>query len=158
MASPSGLSILASFAAIAQALGVAVPLSRHLFSGTAVPVTDGVTPVVTASAVAPPTVAAGQVDPKYALIGFDECEDRGFSIKHITDGFSDMIKMIGRDPLQPQPIDKYPPIDWVSAAAIDFWGPAEKSKNYREDIKANLDRAAAVTYQSWWNPAAPRLQ
>jgi len=162
MASPSGFIILTIYIAIFQVIVVAVPWSPHLFSGTAVPATDGATSVVIASAnptsSAPPTTATGQVDPEYALTGFDKCTERGFDISHIKDGFSDMIRMIGRDQFQPEPINNYPPIDWVSAAAIDFWGPAEKSKNYREDIKANLDRAAAVTYQSWWNPAAPRLQ
>ena len=47
-----------------------------------------------------PTIASGQIDPEYALIGFDECVKRGFSIERIKDGFSDMIDMIGRDEMQ----------------------------------------------------------
>lgn len=58
--------------------------------------------------------------------------------------------MIGRDELQPLHIDRYPPIDWVSAAAIDFWGqwlaqaeggqgsdPVDNAENYALFMLAN---------------------
>ena len=89
-----------------------------------------------ADQLAPSRVATnGEVNVDYALTGFKDCKKPGFDEQKIRDGFKEMIEMIGRNPSKPVPIDEYPPIDWKSAAAMDFWGPAEKSLAWRDHIK-----------------------
>ena len=75
--------------------------------------------------------ASGIVSPQYKLKGFDKCTEQGFDIQHIKDGFTEMIEMILNNPYNTD----YPEVRWVSAAAIDFFGPAEKSTDWRDHIQ-----------------------
>lgn len=108
----------------------------------------------------------GDVNATYRLHGYEGCSAN--QIDQIKSGFSDMVIMVmSKDGIIP----KYPAINWNSAVAQEFWGPAERNLNYREQIQSkvqggsvytqyadinadNLNRLAAVTYQYRLNPFA----
>jgi hypothetical protein len=99
------------------------------------------------------TSSNGTISPQYALTGFEGCTvEEGMDPQWIKDGFSEMITMI-----QGSFLGYYPSIDWNGGAAQDYWGPYSRNADWRSKIKANLNRAASVSYQYWLNPFAPRL-
>ena len=92
--------------------------------------------------VATQSSASGNVSADYVLTGFDECVKRGFDINHIKDGFSEMIEMLAperHDPFVPAKFPEYWGDDWRTSSFIDFWGPSEKSEEWREHIKGMVE-------------------
>jgi hypothetical protein len=128
------------------------------------------------SAESPTSTAApdtsGDVNAEYKLWGYDGCSSS--QINDIKSGFSEMVIMVmGEGTI----ITKYPKIDWNSAVAQDFWGPAERNRVYRDLIQSetekrrllyfaacanvgpeNLDRLASVSYDFWIDSSASWLQ
>ena len=113
---------------------------------------------------APDIRKPGDVNASYRLRGYEGCS--AYQIDEIKGGLSDMVHMI-----DPTPRGRYKDFDWNSALAQDFWGPAERNRLYRAQIKGNarremlrrfvpfvdleagnLDRLAGVTYNWWLNP------
>jgi hypothetical protein len=110
----------------------------------------------------------GDFKASYRLHGYEGCA--AYQIDQIKEGYSNMITMVdGTGSV----FTTYKPFDWNSAVAQDFWGPAERNRLYRPQIKgkaqkevlicftpsvdfesANLDRLAAVTYDFRLNPFA----
>ena len=82
----------------------------------------------------------GTVDADYKLGDWMKCTP--LQKESIKDGFSEMIDMIGRDYKFPDdPPDKrtYYYVDWTSAVAIDFFGPAATiDKETRRDILGTI--------------------
>ena len=76
-----------------------------------------------------------EINIDYYLSGFTDCKKRGYDVNKIKEGFREMITLIGRDEDLARPIDHYPPIDWKSGSAMDFWGPWERSNDWRTHIK-----------------------
>nr|POF17946.1 hypothetical protein CFP56_13357 [Quercus suber] len=134
------------------------PMTRYLlcltafchlvFAGSSSSASSTLAPTTTVIALE--TGSPGVISPNYALTGFDECTTD--QITAIKNGFTDMITLLMADDY-----GHYPTVDWNGAAAQDFFGPWEKNNGFREDLVANFNRAAAVTYQWWLNPFATRL-
>jgi hypothetical protein len=114
---------------------------------------------------------SGDVHAEYKLWEYDGCSSS--QINTIKSGFSEMVIMVGG---KGGIIRSYPTVDWNSAVAQDFWGPAERNRVYRDLIQGemgerpivyfaaianvrpeNLDRLASVTYDWRINPFADSL-
>lgn len=74
------------------------------------------------------------------LVGFDECST--FQMNFIKAAFDEFMVMVpeeynsGTD--ESGPSHYYPWIDWQSAPAIDFLGPANRGKEYRSKIQGEF--------------------
>ncbi|KAM0716045.1 hypothetical protein Q7P37_008559 [Cladosporium fusiforme] len=123
----------------------------HVLAIAAQSSTSSTQPSITSPPEGLETSDPGVVSPNYALRGWEGCSPD--QIAAIKEGFSDMITMVmGNDNKY-----RYPKIDWNSAAAQDYWGPAERNHLFREHITENLDRLASVTYNYWLNPFAQTM-
>lgn len=75
------------------------------------------------------------VNANYRLNGYEGCS--AYQIDQIKDGYSSMILTVdGTRGVFPG----YKPFDWNSAVAQDFWGPAERNRLYRAQIKGRAQR------------------
>lgn len=98
----------------------------------------------------------------FTLTGFNGCElsqerespslPKGEWKRRIIAGFEDRIEMVGyhwqhfgRDWIR-----VYPNVDWSSAAAIDYFGPAHSVENFRADIQARLNVQSSMVLKEWW--------
>ncbi|EPE35633.1 hypothetical protein GLAREA_11333 [Glarea lozoyensis ATCC 20868] len=93
-------------------------------------------------------------DPSYYLDGYEGCD--GPQELAIKDAFTEAIQLIGGTEV---PVDatgsmitEYPAFEWTSAGAIEYFGPAERTEEYRYTVKGNLDRAAKVQHTWRWLP------
>lgn len=78
---------------------------------------------------------SGDVNATYRLRGYEGCSAN--QIDQIKSGFSEMVIMVmGKGNIY----TTYPAIDWNSAVAQDFWGPAERNLMYREHIQSKVSR------------------
>jgi hypothetical protein len=93
-----------------------------------------------ASTNVPDTSKLGDVNADYKLWGYDGCSSA--QINAIRSGFADMVIMVmGEGTIS----TKYPTIDWNSAVAQDFWGPADRNRLYRQQIKGEAKRVCCRT-------------
>ncbi|GIZ45672.1 hypothetical protein CKM354_000882900 [Cercospora kikuchii] len=82
------------------------------------------------------------------LIGYEGCDKIPNGHAFLREGFESMNKLaMPMDPINRGDPQRYKPIDWKSAAAIEFFGPGYKTGQfdvYRETIQKNMDRLAST--------------
>ncbi|EHK96655.1 hypothetical protein M7I_7635 [Glarea lozoyensis 74030] len=78
-------------------------------------------------------------DPSYYLDGYEGCD--GPQELAIKDAFTEAIQLIGGTEV---PVDatgsmitEYPAFEWTSAGAIEYFGPAERTEEYRYTVKGS---------------------
>jgi hypothetical protein len=80
------------------------------------------------------TDTSGDVHAEYKLRGYEGCS--ASQIDAIKSGFAEMVIMVGG---KGGIIRSYPKVDWNSAVAQDFWGPAERNRLYRDLIQGKTE-------------------
>lgn len=100
-----------------------------------------------------------------SLVGFDECNKWqkvlepslpiGVWKSMIVQGFKDRGQMIGKEwreiPFDPSRYEPwYGAVDWQSAAAIEYFGPAFSTGYLRDQIQGKLDTQAGMVQARWW--------
>jgi hypothetical protein len=105
--------------------------------------------------------ASGNVTTNWVkLRGFEGCKansrKHGTTVnwkKWIIDGFKEhdtmSIKEVKYDHPGGPTYMGYPDVNWLSAPAIEFFGPGYMNKQYRSQIQSNLDQHANMEYGSW---------